>query len=412
MTSNGYSRSGNFFVAGINYKKSDAETRSLFAISNEQYENIIALSPLYGVSSLFILSTCNRTEIYGVAKDVRNLIDLLNTQMKGDLSNIIEAIYTKSANAAIEHLFNVGSGLDSQVLGDYEIAGQLKQAVKFSKEHHRMDCFLERLTNCVLQASKEVKNETSLSGGTVSVSFAAVQYLKQNILDCTNKKILLIGTGKIGGNTCKNLVDYLGATSITLINRTAEKAAQLAAQLNLKYASATEIEQQITSSDIIIVATSSETPTILKSQLEHKRSKLIIDLSIPHSVEQSARTLNNIQLVDIDEISKIKDTTIKTREAEIPKAEKIIKKHLGLFNEWQLMRQNAPVLKAIKAMLNDIAQLYQTEFLNPGTKCPYIAAEQKIQQVLNKIAGKMRSEENSGCYCLQAVNEFIESPGQ
>ena len=401
--------SDHFFVAGINYKKTDAETRGLFAINDEQYEKIISLSQLYGVSSLFVLSTCNRTEIYGMAKQGQALLDLLGMQTQGNPETLYKAVYVKKGNDALEHLFKVGAGLDSQILGDYEIVGQLKQAVKFSKERNGMDCFLERLTNSAFQASKEIKNETGLSSGTVSVSFAAVQYLKQNLPGSVNKRILLIGTGKIGSSTCKNLIDYLGATNITLINRSEEKAAQLANNLNLKFAPIEDIEQQLASSDIILVATSGDQPTILKSQLENKGAKLIIDLSVPYSVEQSASLLDNIRLVNIDEISKIKDNTIKTREAEIPKAEKIIQNHIGMFKEWQSMRQNAPALKAIKSMLNEIVLLHREEFLNPQTKCPYIAAEQKIQQIVNKIAGKMRVENKPGCHYLQAIEELMVS---
>lgn len=409
MAYNTYTGSYNFFVAGINYKKTDAETRGLFAINKEQYVNIIGLSQSHGVSSLFVLSTCNRTEIYGVALQGASLVDLIGSQTKGNLQTLYNTVYVKSGNEAIEHLFKVGAGMDSQILGDYEIVGQLKQAVNFSRAHNAMCCFLERLTNNVFQASKEIKNETGLSSGTVSVSFAAVQFLKQSLPDCADKNILLIGTGKIGGSICNNLVDYLGATRITLINRSNEKAAQLAGKLNLKYAPIGDMEAQLASSDIILVATNANEPTILKSQLENKGTKLIIDLSIPNNVEQSAGLLDNIRLVNIDEISKIKDNTIKTREAELPKAEKIIQKHMGTFTEWQLMRQNAPVLRAIKSMLNEIVSLHHKEFLNPQTRCPYISAEQKIQQIVNKMAGKMRSENKPGCHYLQAINELMVS---
>jgi len=401
--------SENFFVAGINYKKTDTETRGLFAIDKEQYENVINLSQSYGVSSLFVLSTCNRTEIYGVAQDEKALLGLLGSQTHDEAAILSKVTYVKRGNDAVQHLFKVGAGLDSQILGDYEIVGQLKQAVKFSKERNGIDCFLERLTNSVFQASKEIKNDTGLSSGTVSVSFAAVQYLKQSVSDCSNKNILLIGTGKIGSSTCKNLVDYAGTTNITLVNRSEGKAVQLAEKLNLKYAPIEYIDSQIAACDIILIATSANEPTILKSQLENKGTKLIIDLSVPSGIEHSVGLLDNVRIVNIDEISKIKDDTIKTREAEIPKAEKIIQKHTHIFSEWQLMRQNASALRTIKTMLNEIASLHHKEFLNPETKCPYIAAEQKIQQIVNKMAGKMRMESKPGCHYLQAINEFIVS---
>jgi glutamyl-tRNA reductase len=397
----------NFFVAGINYKKTDAETRGLFAINGDQYTNIIDLSHSYGIGSLFILSTCNRTEIYGLARHGETLLDVLASQTKGSLKTLSKVAYIKSGNDAVDHLFKVGAGLDSQILGDYEIVGQLKHAVNFSRERNGMCCFLERLTNSVFQASKEIKNETGLSGGSVSVSFAAIQFLKQNQSDCINKKILLIGTGKIGTSTCKNLVDYIGATNITLINRSNEKAAELAGNLGLNWSPIEDLAEQLASSDIILVATNANEPVILKTHLENTGAKLIIDLSVPYNVESSVGLLDHVHLVNIDQISKLKDDTIKSREAEIPKAEKIIQKHIGTFAEWQVMRQNAPTLRAIKSKLNDIAELHRKEYLNPHTKCPYISAEQKIQQIVNKIAGKMRVENSPGCHYLQAINELM-----
>src|SRR5450432_4021979 len=219
-----------FFIAGINYKKTDAAIRGQFAVSHDQYEKILALAPAHGLSELFILSTCNRTEIVGFAEDAAQLIALLCTQTAGTMETFWELAYCKNGQGALEHLFGVAAGLDSQILGDYEIVGQLKQAVKFARERGFIGSFLERLVNCVLQSSKVIKNKTALSGGTVSVSFAAVQYIKENVEIAAGKKILLIGTGKIGRNTCKNLVDYLGTTNITLINRSEEKAAELAAE--------------------------------------------------------------------------------------------------------------------------------------------------------------------------------------
>jgi glutamyl-tRNA reductase len=185
-----------FFIAGINYKKTDASMRGDFAINDEQYSAILKTAPLFGVNELFILSTCNRTEIFGFAENIFSLIDLLCSQTKGSKKVFTELAYVKNGLDAIEHLFNVGAGLDSQILGDYEIVGQIKQAVKFSKEHERIHAFAERLVNCVLQSSKVIKNQTALSGGTVSVSFAAIQFIKEKFSSVAGKKILLVGTGK------------------------------------------------------------------------------------------------------------------------------------------------------------------------------------------------------------------------
>ncbi|HZI54940.1 MAG TPA: glutamyl-tRNA reductase, partial [Chitinophagaceae bacterium] len=198
-----------FQVAGVNYKKTDAAVRGKYAISPGVYRLILANSTTYGIDEMFILSTCNRTEIYGVTSDASQLIELLCAHTQGDIETFKSRAYIKSGMPAIEHLFNVSAGLDSQILGDYEIIGQIKQAVKVSKEHLRVGAFTERLVNSILQSSKTIKNQTELSGGTVSVSFSAVQFIRQNVLNLTDKSILLCGIGKIGRNTCKNLVDYL-----------------------------------------------------------------------------------------------------------------------------------------------------------------------------------------------------------
>ncbi len=217
-----------FFVVGINYKKTDTKIRGSFAVGSAQYGQILQDAPMFGVQDLFVLSTCNRSEIYGFAETPQQLIRLLCSQTEGTAELFNEMAYCKQGLKAIHHLFDVAAGLDSQILGDYEIVGQLRQAMKFARERNFIHTFLERILNQVLQSSKDIKNQTALSDGTVSVAFAAVHYIRENIQEIKNKNILLLGTGKIGSNACKNMVDYLGTRNITLINRTNEKAESLA----------------------------------------------------------------------------------------------------------------------------------------------------------------------------------------
>lgn len=400
-----------FFLAGISYKKADAETRGAFAISHEQYGHILEQVSSSPVDGLFIISTCNRTEIYGVAQNESQLVKLLCDHTRGDEKTFRELAYIKKGMEAVMHLFHVGAGLDSQILGDYEIVGQLKQAVKFSKENNGMNGFLERLVNGVLQASKEIKNETKLSTGSVSVSFSAIQYIRQNVKDYGNKRVLLFGTGKIGKNTCKNMVDYLGNSNITLINRTEEKAKSLAQELNLNCAPLTDLAKEISCSDIILVATGAEHPTVLKSHFESRQQKLIIDLSIPYNVEPGVRELVGIQLISVDQISQMKDNIVKNREAEVPKVQKIIAHHALAFSEWLQMRQHAPALKALKNILHSIAVAHAKELSNPETRCPYISAEQQIRQIINKTAENMRTQNQQGCHQIHAISEFVTVVG-
>ena len=399
-----------FFVAGINYKKTDAALRGQYAINNDQYAKLLELAPQYGLSELFVISTCNRTEIYGFTENVNDLCELLCSQAQGPVETFKEIAYIKNGRAAILHLFDVAAGLDSQILGDYEILGQLKQAFKFSKEHGFIGAYLERLVNAVLQSSKLIKTNTGLSGGTVSVAFAAIQYIKEKVLNAKGKKILLIGTGKIGRNTCKNLVDYIGTKNITLINRTESKAAELANELGLQVASMSDLPKCIQQADIILVATNADEPVIIESHLTGAGNKIIIDLSIPFNVEKSAQHLDNITLVNVDELSKIKDATLHKREAEVPRAQAIIKEKINEFLEWHEMRKNVPVLTAVKNKLYAMqsCEMYISysarKITVPAVKVNF---DYDIQKVISGMAIKMRSQNQYGCQYIQAINEYI-----
>jgi len=392
-----------FWVVGINYKKVDATTRGQFSIPDAQYVQLLQKASANELTELFVLSTCNRTEVYGIAETSSQLIDLLCGETAGDKETFLKSAYVKNGGDAIEHLFHVGAGLDSQILGDYEIIGQIKTAVKLAKNHGCVSVFLERLVNTVLQASKAIKNQTELSGGTVSVSFAAIQYIRKKIKGISTKKILVLGTGKMGKSTCKNLVHYLRTKNITLINRTEEKAAELAKELGLKHAPLSELAGNISEADIILVATDSTEPIILSSHLLNQHKKLILDLSVPYNVETSVHDLSHVTLVNVDELSKLKDETLAKREGEIPKAKSIIADHVADFMEWYDMRKYVPVLRAMKTKLKEIHKsplfipLYNTT----------AHTEEKIQRVINGMAYKMKEQNQKGCHYIEAINEFI-----
>jgi glutamyl-tRNA reductase len=407
METDKLSRIFNFHVAGVSYKRTNAATRSQFAINNCQYERILNLSRSLNINGLFIISTCNRTEIYGLTNNVSQLIDLLCTETLGDRESLMQCAYIKTGNDAIEHLFNVGAGLDSQILGDYEIIGQIKQAVKTSKAFNCFNVFLDRLINSVLKASKMIKSDTLLSAGTVSVSFAAIQYIKKMASDIPNRKILVVGIGKIGKNTCKNLVDYLKTKNITLINRSEEKALALANELGLQYAPLSELAEQVHMADIILVATNSLDPILLKSDLENRNDKLIIDLSIPYNVEISAQHLPNITLVNVDELSKIKDETLDKRKLEIPKAKGIIVMHVNELIEWYEQRGNLSVLKDVKIKLNELSLKNIFSTINGKKVIPVINNELRIQLIIKDMAAKMRHQNQPGCHYIEAINQFL-----
>ena len=193
-----------FYAIGLSYKKADAEIRGHFSLDENAKLALLKQAKESNIESLLVTSTCDRTELYGFADHPYQLIKLLCDNTKGTVEEFQEVAYIYKNREAIAHMFRVGSGLDSQILGDFEIISQLKTSARVSKKFALLNPFIERLVNSVIQASKRIKTETNISSGATSVSFASVQYILNTVEDVTNKNILLFGTGKIGRNTCEN----------------------------------------------------------------------------------------------------------------------------------------------------------------------------------------------------------------
>ncbi len=399
----------NFWLVGVNYKKTDAAVRGMYAINSDQYEKILERAAGYGIKDLFIISTCNRTEIYSFADTAQHLMELICSVTVGDIDTLQEIAYIKNELTAVDHLFRVAAGLDSQILGDFEILGQIKNSVKYAKGKGFIGSIMERIINCVYQSAKSIKTNTQLSGGTVSVSFAAVQYIREHFTQADNKKIVLVGTGKIGRATCKNLVDYLGTTEITLINRTEETAVNLAKELNLAWAPYADLSAKIAEADVVLVSTGAMEPVIFSKDLENLGAKLVIDLSVPRNVDVEARNLEGITLVDVDLLSKIKDETLQMRKAEVPKAIAIIEEHIGEFMDWYNMRKYIPVMNEVKEKLRDI---YIAPAFRVVNNIPLDATqEEAIKKIVNSFAAKIRRNNTAGCYYIEAINDYIEING-
>lgn len=401
-----------FHIVGINYKKTDAAIRGLFAINQEQYDQLLCEARAAGVNDLFVLSTCNRTEIYGFATSTDILMELLCKVSHGNMQVFKQIAYHKSGEGAVRHLYHVGTGLDSQILGDYEIIGQIKTAAKFAKSRGCIGTFLERLVNSVLQVSKLIKNETGLSSGTVSVSFAAVRLLEKKVENIRDKKIVLLGVGKIGRNTSKNMVEYLGVKNITLVNRTTAVAEAFAGQHGLQYAAYDEMDEALQEADIILVATNAPQPTITRANLEGSRPRLVIDLSIPFNVATDVSELPGVEVVNVDELSKVQDETLQMRLNEVPKAMSIIEEHMEEFLYWFKMRKHAVVLKAVKEKLTEI-HTREIQAQKNGAQYKLEDMEEVssriIQKMINLMAGKVRRETDKSDQYIAMINDIFET---
>lgn len=405
------SKHQHFFAIGLSYEKADAIVRGKFSLSIAQRNALLEEAKQLGLEALSIISTCNRTELYGFADEAKHLIDLLCKHSNGSFAQFEEVGYTYINQGAIDHIFRVGGGLDSQILGDFEIISQLKSAFALSKKHEVSNAFLERLFNAVIQTSRRIKNETQLSSGATSVSFASVQYILQEIDFKSSKNILLFGTGKIGRNTCENLVKHTHNKHITLINRTKDKAEEIAGKFNLTVKDFSDLQAEIRKADILIVATGAQHPTITKELIFTKKPLLVLDLSIPKNVDENVIELSNVNLMHMDHLSKITDQTLEKRKAFIPQAENIIEEVKAEFYEWLSTRKFAPTIKALKEKLElmKVEELdYQgKKMMNFDEAQAEIISDRIIHKITRSFAAHLRNANGSTEASVELLNKVF-----
>jgi len=405
MENNTFPKHPTFYAVGLSYKKADAEMRGKFSLDEQAKTNLLHQAKAEGIDSLIVTSTCNRTEIYGFAQHPFQLIKLLCENSQGTVEDFQKVAFVYKNSEAINHMFRVGTGLDSQILGDFEIISQLKNAFVISKELNLVNAFLERLVNAVIQASRKIKNETEISSGATSVSFASVQYIFKNVEDIASKNILLFGTGKIGRNTCENLVKHTKHEQITLINRTKEKAEKLAKKLDVIVKDYADLQLELQKADVVVVATGAQNPTVDKAILNLKKPLLILDLSIPKNVNENVRDIEGVTLVHMDELSQITDETLENRKKHIPAAEAIIEEIKDEFMAWTKQRKFAPTIHALKAKLNTIKEgelnFQRKKLANFDEEQAELITARIIQKITNHFANHLKDDETM-------VDESIE----
>ena len=407
-------RQEDFYNIGVSYKKADVNTRGKFSLTKENQSSLLKLAKEKGFKGVFIISTCNRTEISGFAERPCQLIELLCEFSEGSIQEFAKVSNIYKNQEAIHHLFRIGTGLESQILGDYEIVGQLRKSFNLAKSLKATNAYSERLINSVLQASKRVKNETKLSSGTTSVSYAAVQYIIKNLPDYNSKNILVFVLGKMGKHTCKNLAEYTHNKSVCLINRTEEKTNEFVKEHTfIRKAVFENLSEEIKKAAVLIVSTGSDKPTITKEHIGTHKELLILDLSMPENVEKEVTENTNVSLVNIDELSKITDETLAARQLEVPFAEAIIETHKAEFNEWLNHRRFTPAIAALKKSLenikNDEINFQKKKIAHFDESQAEILTSRFIQKITTQFVKHLKDEETSVSQSLKVINRVFKS---
>lgn len=399
-----------FYTVGISYKTADLSTRGQFSLSNEQCVSLLKEAKEKGINEIMINTTCNRTEIYAYAEHPYQVIKLLCAHSSGSLSVFEQLGYILKNEAAIHHIFKVGTGLDSQILGDFEIIGQLKQGFYRSKKLGLINGFSERLVNAVIQASKRIKTETKISTGATSVAFASVQYIIQNITEVSDKNILLFGTGKIGRNTCENLIKHTENDHIVLINRTHEKAKNMAGKFNVLVKEYGELPTEIRKADVMIVATGAQLPTVAKDIIHTEKPLLILDLSIPSNVHENVKSLEHVKVVNLDTLSQITNKTLEERKKHLPQAEEILREIEAEFLQWLHDRKYAPTLRALKAKLTaqQSAEIKARERKQNLPEEATLVSDQMIQKITGQLANFLKENPAKASDALSIFKDVFQ----
>ncbi len=358
-------------LIGISYKTAPIDKREIFSFSKEEIIPFADfLSKETGISDLVLLSTCNRTEIYFSQNhyDRLSAIEKVTEAFKkfknaeGECSRYI---YHRFDISAVKHLFGVAAGLDSMIIGEDQIIGQIKDAYVYCTDAGLTDAILMRLFQKSFEAGKRARTETGIKLGNLSVSSTAVELVAQELGDLSNKSLLVVGTGDTGSLALQNMVKKgIGKTAV--INRTMESAEVVAKKYKSEVFGFSSLQSQLENHDIIIVATGAPhhlvtTGMVKKAQASNPRPQIYIDLSVPRNIEEKVNGIENVKLYAVDDLQKTVEANAQKRKEAAEKAEHIIDEVAEEFNEWVVSRSLRPAIKSISSNLEEV---YRQELEN------------------------------------------------
>lgn len=364
-------------IFGVNHKTAPVALRERLAFPNEIVDK--ALYSLYQhplVDGCVILSTCNRTEIYLSYEHQTDYLRLKHSveSWLGQFHHLDVDLYQNSfywydGQQAVEHLMSVASGLDSMIIGEPQILGQVKQAYSFAQEQNCLSVQLKKLFQKVFHVAKIVRSETNIGTNTASVAYAACLVARHLFINTSNLNIMLVGAGE----TIELISRYLkphGFNQVIIANRTREKALKLAVDIDAEIISLPDIANRLKDVDIVISSTASPLPIIGKGMVErtlrarNHRKMLFIDLAVPRDVEEEVSQLNNVHLYTIDDLQKTVESNLEQRAIAAKEAQYLIQEQAELFIDWLKTRHAVAYVKQYRSNAESIKRELQIKALN------------------------------------------------
>ena len=389
-------------LISLNFKNAPLDLREKFYLDNADkivFHNLLKKN--VGVEGLMLLSTCNRTEIYfefenHIGKEnkfihsiVKELADF--RKFKDSLSPHLMMV--SGSYKVSKHLFRLVSGLESMIIGEFQIVEQLKDAYDFSYKHKMLGPILKRMFQKSLETGKFIRTNTKIGKGAVSVSYAAVEKIHKD-LKISNPKFLCVGLGETSQLSIRHL-HQKGYPNLKITNRTNKKASEFASELGYSSVDFSSFKEELKKVDVAIFSTSSKNPLLSKNEVEKIMSErdnelLMIDLSVPRNIPDSCNKIENVKLINVDGLKDVVNVNYKKRKAEVKKAEKFIDDFLSEFDDWTNSRQLRPSILSIKNQIKDVVVEETINNIN-SSSCDCnsnIVNSDEFNEKLNKIYEK------------------------
>ncbi|QGG47767.1 glutamyl-tRNA reductase [Heliorestis convoluta] len=390
------------FVVGLNHKSAPVEVREQLTFPESTIgESLTRLRSEKAIEGCIILSTCNRTEIYCATTDlekglasVRRFVTNSGPLVVDDFAN---HFYTHSIYDAIRHLFRVAAGLDSMVLGETQILGQVRRAYQLACEHGASNSVLNTWFQQAIAVGKRVRTETGIDQNPVSISYTAVELARQVFDSLGGKTALILGAGKMSELTLKHLCSN-GVSTVIVANRSFDRAEALASQFGGRAISFSELENYIVEADIIISCTAATHYVVRKNMVENimacraERPLFLIDIAVPRDVEPSVGTVQGVHLFDVDDLQNVIDQNLAERRKAASQAEIIIEQEINKFLKWLNSLFVVPTIIALKSKGDDIKN-------------------KELDRAFAKLKNLSEKEQNAiGALASSLVNQILHDP--
>ena len=374
-------------VVGLNHRTSPVELREKLAFNLKEargfYEKLVDHKK---VREAVLLSTCNRVEVYSWANagGEEHIISTLEEDKGVSSQEIIPSLYVYRGEEAVKHIFRVASSLDSMVLGEPQIVGQVKEAFEEALTCDATGVILNQLMKKALSVSKRVRTETAIGESAISVSYAAVQLAQKIFGDLSNRKAMLVGAGEMAELAARHLV-HKGVSRITVVNRTLSKAQELAQKLQGQALPMDRLEEKLAEVDIVITSTGAPhtvvtSDMVQRTMRERKRRPIFfIDIAVPRDVDPEVERVENVYLYDIDDLEQVVERNRKRREKESVKAEAIVDEEVERFLQWLKSQEVIPVIVSLR---NRCEEIRRTELEKAVSRMHLNGKETRVLEAL------------------------------